>query len=138
VATHAAASAQSPTSIATTGASTNSVMLVSTSTSTSSSASTTSSGYTDGTYTGTGTSKFGNVSVSVDISGGRIAGVAITGTSTTFPSSSIASLPSAVVTSQSANVDVVSGATYASQAFKTAVQQALAQAVAPQVTVVSA
>ena len=47
---------------------------------------------------------------------------------TSYPVSRIASLPSAVVKAQSANVNVISGATYSSQAFKQAVQQALTQA----------
>jgi uncharacterized protein with FMN-binding domain len=86
--------------------------------------------YADGTYSGTGTSRFGNVSVSVTMSGGKIASVQITRVTTTFPVSRIASLPAQVIQKQTANVNTVTGATYSSQAFKQAVQQALSQALA--------
>jgi uncharacterized protein with FMN-binding domain len=86
------------------------------------------SAYADGTYTGTGTSRFGNVTVSVTTSGGVISNVQITKVTTSYPVSRIASLPTQVVQNQTANVNVVSGATYSSRAFKQAVQQALSQA----------
>ena len=86
------------------------------------------SGYKDGTYTGTGTSRRGGVDVAVTISGGRIAGVQITRSFTEYPVSRIASLPAQVIARQSAQVDRVTGATYSTQAFQTAVQQALALA----------
>jgi uncharacterized protein with FMN-binding domain len=82
----------------------------------------------DGTYSATGSSRFGNVGVSVTISGGKITNVQITRVTTSFPVSRIASLPGQVIQNQTANVNVVTGATYSSQAFKQAVQQALAQA----------
>ena len=84
--------------------------------------------YDDGTYTATGTSALGNVTVAVVISGGKISNVQITKVTTKYPVSRIASLPALVVQNQSASVNVVSGATYSSQAFKQAVQLALAQA----------
>ncbi len=90
--------------------------------------STTSGAYANGTYSGTGTSKFGNVSVSVTVAAGKITNVQITGVTTSFPESRIASLPALVVANQSGNVNVVTGATYSSTAFRTAVQQALTQA----------
>jgi uncharacterized protein with FMN-binding domain len=86
--------------------------------------------YASGTYSGTGTSRFGNVNVSVTISNGKIANVQITGVTTKYPASRIASLPGQVVQNQTANVNAVTGATSSSQAFKQAVQQALAQALA--------
>jgi uncharacterized protein with FMN-binding domain len=89
---------------------------------------TTSTRYADGTYSGTGTSRFGNVSVSVTTSGGKITNVQITRVTTSYPVSRIASLPAQVVQKQTANVNAVTGATYSWQAFKQAVQQALAQA----------
>jgi uncharacterized protein with FMN-binding domain len=95
----------------------------------SSGAATSSSSYADGTYSGTGTSRFGSISVSVTIQSGRITNVAITRATTSFPVSRIASLPGQVVARQSAQVDRVTGATYSSQAFRQAVQQALSQAV---------
>jgi uncharacterized protein with FMN-binding domain len=84
--------------------------------------------YRDGTYAGQGTSRRGGVSVSVTVQSGAITNVQITGVSTEYPVSRIASLPGAVVKQQTTNVNIVSGATYSSQAFKQAVQQALALA----------
>ena len=101
-----------------------------TSTATSTSSASVSSAYTDGTYTGTGTSRFGDVTVSVTTSAGKITNVQITRVTTKYPASRIASLPAQVVQAQTASVNVVTGATYSSQAFKQAVQQALLQAVA--------
>jgi uncharacterized protein with FMN-binding domain len=89
-----------------------------------------SSGYNDGTYSGTGTSRRGNVSVSVTVQSGRIATVTISNITTQYPVSRIASLPAQVVSRQSSQVDNVSGATYSAQAFSTAVQAALAKALA--------
>lgn len=88
--------------------------------------------YADGTYSATGTSALGNVTVSVTVTGGTISNVQITKVTTKYPVSRIASLPAQVVKSQTANVSVMSGATYSSQAFKQAVQAALAQAQAAQ------
>jgi uncharacterized protein with FMN-binding domain len=95
---------------------------------TATSTSTSASPYANGTYTGTGTSRFGNVSVSVTIAGGNISNVQITKVTTSYPVSRIASLPAQVVQKQTASVNSISGATYSSQAFKLAVQQALTQA----------
>jgi uncharacterized protein with FMN-binding domain len=89
---------------------------------------TTKSAYKDGTYTGSGTSRRGGVNVSVTVQGGRITNVQITSVTTEYPVARIASLPAAVIKQQSASVNVVSGATYSSQAFSQAVQNALAQA----------
>ena len=82
----------------------------------------------DGTYSGVGTSRRGNVQVSVLIQAGRIATVNITGATTEYPIRLIASLPAEVVSRQSAQVDLVSGATYSSQAFRSAVLQAMQRA----------
>lgn len=90
----------------------------------------TSGSYRDGTYSGTGTSRRGNVSVSVSIQSGRIANVTISSVSTQYPVSRIASLPAQVVQRQSSQVDNISGATYSAQAFRAAVQTALAAAAA--------
>jgi uncharacterized protein with FMN-binding domain len=75
-----------------------------------------------------GTSRRGSVQVSVTIQSGRIASVTIGRVSTEYPVSDIARLPNEVVSRQSAQVDVVSGATFSSIAFRGAVQQALQQA----------
>jgi uncharacterized protein with FMN-binding domain len=96
--------------------------------------STVASTYANGTYAGTGTSRFGNVTVSVTVSAGKITNVQITKVTTSYPVSRIASLPAQVVQGQTANVNVVTGATYSSQAFKQAVQQALALALAANFT----
>ncbi len=87
-----------------------------------------STGYRDGSYTGTGTSRRGNVTVSLTIQNGQIADVKITRTTTYYPVSDISRLPGQVVQRQSANVDMVSGATESSRAFRGAVSQALAEA----------
>jgi uncharacterized protein with FMN-binding domain len=84
--------------------------------------------YRDGTYSGSGTSRRGGVQVAVTVRSGRIATVQITNATTEYPASRIASLPAQVVSKQSGQVDRVTGATYSSQAFQQAVQQALAQA----------
>jgi uncharacterized protein with FMN-binding domain len=90
----------------------------------------TATGYTDGTYTGQGTSRRGDVWVQVQVTGGRIANVTITRSTLQYPLRDIAALPQQVVQRQSAQVDLVSRATYSSQAFRGAVSQALASAVA--------
>src|SRR6266567_3088724 len=99
-----------------------------TATSNATSTATATSTYKDGTYSGQGTSRRGGVNVSVTVQGGSITNVQITSVSTQYPVSRIASLPSAVIKQQSANVNVISGATYSSQAFNQAVQQALSLA----------
>jgi uncharacterized protein with FMN-binding domain len=86
------------------------------------------SGYRDGTYQGTGTSRFGNLTVAVTVTGGRIVDVSFTRVSTSYPASRIAALPGQVMERQSAQVDRVTGATASARAFQQAVQQALAQA----------
>lgn len=87
-----------------------------------------SSTYANGTYSATGSSALGNVTVSVTIASDRITNVQITKVTTKFPVSRIASLPALIIQNQSASVNAVSGATYSSQAFKQAVQLALQQA----------
>ena len=82
-------------------------------------------GYKDGTYTGQGTSRRGDVWVQVDVVGGRISNVSITRSTLQYPLRDIAGLPQQVVDRQSAQVDVVSRATYSSMAFRQAVTQAL-------------
>jgi uncharacterized protein with FMN-binding domain len=86
--------------------------------------------YKDGTYTGQGTSRRGDVWVQIEVSGGRISNVTITRSTLQYPLRDIASLPQQVVQRQSAQVDLVSRATYSSMAFRGAVAQALAQSLA--------
>jgi uncharacterized protein with FMN-binding domain len=84
--------------------------------------------YRDGTYIGIGSSRHGDIQVQVVVQGGKIASAGITQASTRYPVSRIASLPGLVVSEQSANVDIVSGATDSSTAYLAAVANALAQA----------
>lgn len=85
-------------------------------------------GYRDGTYLAEGRSRFGNVYVTVAISGGRISQVWINAVTTTFPPQLIAGMPRQVVDRQTASIDLVSGASASSAAFIEAVRVALAQA----------
>jgi uncharacterized protein with FMN-binding domain len=82
----------------------------------------------DGTYLGSGQSRFGDVFVTVAIAEGRITQVWINAVTTTFPRQTIDSLRDQVVVRQSAAVDLVSGATASSAAFVQAMQAALRQA----------
>lgn len=120
------ASVATPVSTSGTSGSTPTVVVGASATATSTA--TASTTYKDGTYTGQGTSRRGGVSVSVTIQNGQITNVQITGVNTEYPVSDIASLLSQVVKQQTANVNTISGATYSSQAFKQAVQQALTRA----------
>ena len=86
------------------------------------------SGLRDGTYQGQGTSRRGNVYVQVTVQNGRITSVEIARSTTEYPVARISALPGQVVARQSANVDVVSGATLSTSAFRQAVAQAVAQA----------
>jgi len=84
--------------------------------------------YRDGSYTGLGSSRHGNIGVTVVVQGGKIASAKISQCGTRYPCSMISALPGAVVAQQSANVDFVSGATDSSTAFTDAVANALAKA----------
>ncbi len=86
--------------------------------------------YRDGVFTGAGTSRFGGFEVAVTIVDGRITGVELTRVTTRYPASRVSRLPAQVVERQSANVDMVTGATASARAFRDAVAQALAQAAA--------
>lgn len=85
--------------------------------------------YRDGTYYGTGTGFGGKLTVQVDIAGGKIANIKITkhsdGDSYIQKAQSILSN---IISSQSTNVDTVSGATYSSVGIIEAVRNALSQA----------
>ncbi len=84
--------------------------------------------YRDGRYVGLGRSRHGNIQATVVIQGGKIVSAEITGCMTRYPCSRIASLPEQVVSQQSTDVDVVSGASDSSDAYLEAVSNALAQA----------
>lgn len=85
--------------------------------------------YKDGTYYGTGTGFGGPLTVKVEISGGKIASIEITKTSDGSSFIQKASvLIQNMISTQSTNVDTVSGATYSSMGIIEAVRDALSQA----------
>ena len=85
--------------------------------------------YKDGTYYGSGTGFGGPLKVMVEISGGKIASIQIVENSDGSDYiSKAASLINSIITTQSTNVDTVSGATYSSVGIIQAVRDALGQA----------
>jgi uncharacterized protein with FMN-binding domain len=91
--------------------------------------------YTDGTYTGAvANSVYGNVQVSATVVGGKLTDVtfiqAPSGEDHTNQVTAMSEpvLKSEAIASQSANVDIVSGATQTSEAFQQSLQSALSQA----------
>ena len=87
------------------------------------------SAYKDGTYYGTGTGFGGTLKVQVDISGGKIAAIQILENNDGSEYiSKASSIINAIISSQSTNVDTVSGATYSSVGIIQAVRDALSQA----------
>lgn len=87
-------------------------------------------GYKDGTYQGSGTGFGGTITVQVTVSDGKITAVDILSASGETGSyfASAQGVVSKVLSSQSPNVDAVSGATYSSNGIIQAVQNALSQA----------
>ncbi|HVZ58789.1 MAG TPA: FMN-binding protein [Patescibacteria group bacterium] len=92
-------------------------------------------GYKDGTYTGSTQDVFyGNIQVQVTISGGQISDVQFLqypndrGTSVMINSQAMPVLKQEAITAQSADVNIVSGATDSSQGFRQSLADALAQA----------
>ena len=84
--------------------------------------------YKDGTYSGWGSCRHGDIQASVTIQEGKIASVAITQCLTRYSCSWIAALPGQVVKRQSPEVDYVSGASQSTDAFYGAVVSALSLA----------
>jgi len=91
--------------------------------------------YKDGSYTGNAADAFyGNIQVQVTISGGKITDVQFLqypsdrSTSVMINSQAMPYLKQEAIQAQSANVDIISGATDSSQAFQESMQSALAQA----------
>jgi uncharacterized protein with FMN-binding domain len=82
----------------------------------------------DGTYTGWGFSRHGNIEAEVVIDGGRIASATISQCRTRYSCSVIEKLPPQVAERQSPEVDYVSGATQSADAFYGAVVAALEKA----------
>ena len=87
-------------------------------------------GYKDGTYQGSGTGFGGTITVQVTVSDGKITAVDILSASGETGSyfASAQGVVSKVLSSQSPNVDAVSGATYSSNGIIQAVQNALSHA----------
>ncbi|MFJ4158263.1 FMN-binding protein [Microbacterium testaceum] len=101
----------------------------------SSGAQTSSSGLTDGTYTGqAANTRFGPVQVQITVSGGAITDVQVpqypseSGRDQQINSRALPVLVKETVQAQSAQVDMVSGATYTSTGYRTSLQSALDQA----------
>jgi uncharacterized protein with FMN-binding domain len=84
--------------------------------------------YKDGTYTGMGSNRRGSIQVAVTIKNDKITDVQVTDFAMHYSDSDIVGMPEEVVQKQSAKVTNVSGATYSTQAFSNAVQDALSQA----------
>jgi uncharacterized protein with FMN-binding domain len=82
----------------------------------------------NGSYTGWGYSRHGNIEATVVIEGGRIASAIISQCRTRYSCSVIDRLPPQVARRQSPDVDYVSGATQSADAFYGAVVEALNKA----------
>ena len=82
----------------------------------------------DGTYTGWGFSRHGNIEARVVIAGGRIASAVISQCRTRYSCGVIDPLPPEVARRQNPDVDYVSGATQSADAFYEAVVAALNKA----------
>jgi uncharacterized protein with FMN-binding domain len=82
----------------------------------------------DGTYTGWGTCRHGDIQAQVVIEGGRIQGATIAQCLTRYSCNVIGRLLPEVAQRQSAEVDYVSGATQSANAFYYAVLDALSKA----------
>lgn len=84
--------------------------------------------YKDGSYTGWGTSRHGDIEAKVTVVDGKIQAAVINQCWTQYSCSWIAPLPPQVAQRQSAEVDYVSGATQSTYAFYYAVIEALKKA----------
>ncbi|WML57414.1 FMN-binding protein [Neobacillus sp. PS2-9] len=84
--------------------------------------------YKDGTFTGTGMNRRGSIDVMVTIQNDKITNVEISDFAMHYSESDIVGLPDEVLKNQGARVINVSGATYSTEAFEDAVQDALNQA----------
>ena len=82
----------------------------------------------DGTYTGWGTSRHGDIQARVIIEGGRIASATIAQCLTRYSCDVIDKLPPQVAQRQSPETDFVSGATQSTNAFYYGVVEALSKA----------
>jgi len=131
---HKAPVIKKPPSIATSSTS-GSVGGSATGTSAASSTSTSSTQYKDGTFTGSvEDAYYGNVQVAVTISGGKISKVKFLqypnthSTSVIINSQAMPYLQQEAIHAQNSKVNLISGATFTSQAFVQSLQNALSQA----------
>jgi uncharacterized protein with FMN-binding domain len=89
------------------------------------------SGLRDGTFTGAGaTERYGTITVSATISGGRLTNASAScggcgGTSRSISSGAFPTLTQEALAAQSARIATVSGATYTSSAYRASLQSAL-------------
>lgn len=85
--------------------------------------------YKDGTYTGSAQGFVGPITVKVTVSGGKLSAITVTSSTDNEPYLSNAkAVINKMLSSQSTNVDVVSGATYSSNGIIGAVRNALSKA----------
>lgn len=84
--------------------------------------------YKDGTFTGTGWNRRGQIEVAVTLKNDKITDVQISNWGMHYSERDVQGLPSEVMQKQNTQVNNVSGATYSTQAFTDAVQDALNQA----------
>ncbi|MBP1965397.1 FMN-binding protein [Paenibacillus aceris] len=84
--------------------------------------------YKNGTFYGTGSNRRGSIQVGVTMNNDKITDVEISDFAMHYSENDVIDLPQEVTQIQSAQVKNVSGATYSTQAFKDAVQNAIAQA----------
>ncbi|MFJ7727385.1 FMN-binding protein [Neobacillus sp. NPDC097160] len=84
--------------------------------------------YKDGTFTGTGMNRRGSIEVQVTINNDQITDVEISDFAMHYSESDVVGLPDEVLQNQSSQVQNVSGATYSTEAFQDAIQDALDQA----------
>jgi uncharacterized protein with FMN-binding domain len=84
--------------------------------------------YIDGSYSGWGRSRHGDIQATVRIEDGKIVYAAISVCATRYPCDVIDKLPAQVLARQSPEVDVVAGATESTNAFYYAVVEALNKA----------
>lgn len=85
-------------------------------------------GYRNGSYTGSGDGYCSQINVTVNIVNNRIDTVVIDSQRESKPKKSLKAMPERIVDAQSADVAVVSGATYTSRGILDAVRDALSKA----------
>jgi uncharacterized protein with FMN-binding domain len=84
--------------------------------------------YKNGTFDGSGSNRRGSIGVKVSITNDKITDVEISHFAMHYSKNDVVGLPQEVIQKQSAQVQNVSGATYSTQAFQNAIEDALTQA----------